>query len=322
MRDFTRLAVALTAVAAFGPTAVSQPPLPPAPIQSRLIGIGPVTPAARAGLADVIVLGKVVEVEKDTVEAAPYKGAPKDQKTSFKVAVLKIDESLVGGKGLTQFRVGFPADAAAAPPIVGAPDAVPVPIRRPGRTGVGVAPTVALTAGMEGCFFLTPHPDGDFYVLAGGGPLLKADKEYAKELDEVKKVVKAIDDPVAALKVKDLGDRFRAAQVILQRYQQSPGGSAARQPIPEEENKLLVALLTELPWGQAKPVPVGGSEEPSRQALWNLIRPNELGFKPPEALAKQGGGPPVDYNQVMDQETSKFLKENADKIRIRGYVRR
>jgi len=185
-----------------------------------------------------------------------------------------------------------------------------------------MAAPVALTAGMEGCFFLTRHPDGDFYVLAGGPPLQKKDEKYAKDLEQVKKVVKAIEDPVTALKAKDLDDRFQTAYVALQRYQTPRGGSTAREPIPAEESKLIVALLAELPWlpkdgGAARP---GGEIAPSRSALWYLINPAELGFKQPQPQPQRPGDPAVDFNQVMDEATSKFLKENADKIKIRRFA--
>jgi hypothetical protein len=320
MRVPIRLGLALAATAAFGLSAMAQKSAaklaPPGP--------GAVGPPVRAAQADVIVLGRIVEVEKDPVEAAPYKGAPKDQRASYKVAVLKIEEALVGGKGLTQFRVGFPADAAAAPPpIVGSTDAVPLPGRLPpGRPGAPVV--VALTADMEGCFFLSPHPDGDFYVAVGGPPLLKKDKDYAKELDEVKKVVKAIEDPLAALKAKDQADRFRAAQLILQRYQTPRGNTTTREPIPEEENKLIVALMSELPWMPDPPKPTAPGETlpPCRSNLWYLINPAELGFKQPRPGPQKAGDPPVDFNKLMDAETAKFLKENADKIKIRRYARK
>src|SRR4051794_6465607 len=82
MRDSTRLALALAVAAVFGPPAAAQAPPPAVP--SRLAVAGPTQPAARAAQADVIVLGRVVEVEKDPVEAAPFKGAPKDQRASYK----------------------------------------------------------------------------------------------------------------------------------------------------------------------------------------------------------------------------------------------
>jgi hypothetical protein len=320
MRVRFRLGLALAATVLFG--------LAPA-ARAKAIAIAvPQKPAAQAANADVVVVGKVTEIEADAVEATAFPGAPKDQKMSYKVAVLKADESLLGGAGLTRYRVGFPADA----PPPGEPGAEkpggPVPAGGP-RGGLGrirrPMMVVGLAAGMEGCFFLTRHHDGDFYVMVAGPPLLKKNENYAKELEQVKKTLKAIEDPVAALKAKELDARFQAAQTILQRYQtvrnQKPGVPPAREPIPEEENKLIVALLKELPWMPKDPAPgPTGEQKPSRAALWYQINPAESGFKDPMFPVQKPGDPPVDYNKIMDEATGKFLKESGEKIKIKRFA--
>jgi hypothetical protein len=321
MRTSSALGLVLAGAALSGLPAVAQ-----LRAEKLVVMAGPQTPAASAANADAVVVGKVTEVEKDPVEATAYPGAPEDQKVSYKVAVLKVDEALLGAGGVTRFRVGFPADAPAAgePPAGGPGRPAPVGgpgglgrIRRPGPTAV------ALTAGMDGCFCLTRHHGADFYVLVGV-PLLKKNDNFAKELEQVKKVTKAIDDPVAALKAKDLADRFRAAQVILQRYQtprgQRPGRLPAREPIPDEETKLIVALLKELPWQPKTPVAGPGEQPPSRSALWYQINPAELGFKQPTVPARKAGDPPVDFNKIMDDATEKFLSDNGEKIKIKRYA--
>jgi hypothetical protein len=321
MRLLTRVALTLLATSTLAIGVRAQQ----LQFEKRLVIAAPPRPAAMAVSADVIILGKVIEIEKDTVDATPYKGAPKEQAITYKIAVVKIDESLMGGKGLTQFRVGFPADAgppAAGPGEPGGPGVPPAVGRlgRPGRIGGGA---VALTTNMEGCFFLAQHHNGDFYIMAGGfgSPLLKKDEAYAKELVNVKKVVKTLDDPVAALKQKDLPERFAAAQILLQRYQTPRAGTTVREAIPAEENKLLLALLAELPWLPDPTKPVGPSDPPvpSRSALWYSINPNEFGFKAPQPQPQKPGDPPVDYNKVLDEATLKFLKDSSDKIQIRRY---
>jgi len=259
------------------------------------------------------------------VEATAFKGAPKGEKVTYKIAVVKIEEAIIGGKGLTQFRVGFPEGAAAG--------GTPVPPVNPGvavriRPGGGRGPApVALTAGTEGVFFLTHHHDGDFYILAYNGmaaPLSKKDENYKKELEAVKKVAKTIDDPVSALKAKELDDRYAAALLILQRYNQNRTGGTAREAIPAEENKLIVALMMELPWQAKLNVPRTGSDPvpPSRSQLWYMINPAEQGFKQP--VIKQpakAGDPRPDYNKIMDDATTAFLKDNVDKIKIKRFVK-
>lgn len=267
--------------------------------------------ALRVVHADVILIGKITEIEKDTVEGPAYPGAPKDQKAMYKVAVLKIEDSLMGAKGLTQIRVGFLADArpAVAPPVADGP---PRPIR-PGRGGPAA---VALSAGMEGCFLLDPLPGADFYVVGGNGPPLpKKDENYDKELKVVKGVIKTIEEPIAALKAKNPDDRFRAAYVLLWRYQNAKGNSTriTREAIPAEENKLLLAVLAEQPW-QPKDPPRAGEVPPCRGAIWHLVNWNEQGFKTPPAT------PGIDYDKVLDEASVAFLKDNMDKIKLKRAV--
>jgi hypothetical protein len=316
MRIPCRFGVALAAAVMIGIAT-------PAQVQALRVA-GPPQPNQLAAQADIIVIGKIVEIEKDTVEAGPpYAGAEKDLKMTYKIAVLKIEETILGGKGLTQFRVGFPSDAAAAGEPV--PPNVPRPAIRPIRPGFG---PVALTAGQEGCFFLSSHPTADFYILGEGGrggPLNKKDENYAKQLEEVKKIGKIIDSPVDALKAKDLNDRFKAAQMVLQRYQMNRSGkpSPTREAIPAEENKLIVALLAELPWQPKFDGPRTGSTPvpPSRQGLWYMVQQDMVGFVQPKYTPPKKGEPKVDFNKVMDDATAAYLKANADKIKLKRFAK-
>jgi hypothetical protein len=287
----------------------------PAAAQARRLIAPPARPGDLVVQADAVVLGQVVEIDKDEVIATPIPGAPKEQAVAYKVAVLKVADTLAGGKGLTQYRVGFPANAAPAAP--------PPPGRiRPSR---GFDP-VALTVGQDGAFFLVRHHEADFYTLVPGSkPLEKTDKAYETEIAEVKKTARALEDPVAALKAKDLADRFWAGYVLLQKYAQAKptkdGKLPDRVPIPAEETKLLVKLMAELPWQPAAPVgPLnrGPGQPPNRAALWAFVNQDELRFKPPKAKPFQPGDPPVDFNKALDAATSEFLK--ADNIVLKRYA--
>jgi hypothetical protein len=278
---------------------------------------GPVLPT----LSDVVVVGKVVELEPDTVTAAPYRGAPKEQLISYKVAHVKIEDRVRGASGVTQVRVGFPAEA---PSLLGPGGDLGRPRRvitatpdaGPRSTGVVLAP------GLEGCFYLAKHPNADFYLLVGL-PVQKKDPGYAKQVDRLKQVARVLDDPVEALRAKDLNERFEAAQMILQRYR-TPRGSNLREPVPDEENNLIVALLTELPWVPAdgKRTRPDGRMVPHREVLWYSINPSEFGFKRPEIPKRQPGDPPTNVSKLMDEATTKFLKENADKIKLKRFVQK
>jgi len=264
--------------------------------------------------ADVVIVGKVVEVDRDEVEVAPFRGAPKERMLKYKVANLQIEDRVLGAGGITRIRVGFPVDGrptfAVTATVVELTDGV-----RP--TG-----TVTLAAGTEGCFALAKHPNADFYVIVGP-PTYKKDPSFAREVDKLKKYARAINDPVAALKAKELNDRFEAAQIILQRYL-IPQGSNKREPIPEEENKLLVALLKDLPWVPAdgKRTRADGKLVPHRAAFWYSINPGELGFKRPDPPKRNPGDPPPNFDKLMDEATTKFLNENGDKIKLKRFVQK
>src|SRR5438477_12213591 len=102
MRYHSRFALTLAAMFLFALTGPSQQAKVDGP---RLELVATPSPGMQALQADIVVIGKIAEIEKDTVEAAPSKGANKDQRITYKIAVLKIEDSIIGGKGLTQFRV-------------------------------------------------------------------------------------------------------------------------------------------------------------------------------------------------------------------------
>jgi hypothetical protein len=285
-------------------------------------GLGPPRPSVIAMTADVVVIGKVIEIEPEAVEAVPHgyrppapKGEfdkPRIPKIPYKIAVLKIEEPLVGAKGLTQLRVGY-VDGPAAAKVV--------PTARAGHIG--------LSAGEAGCYFLVRHSSGDFYVPQQGfgvAPLLKSRADYDAELARIRVVVKAIDDPVAALKAKTVEDRFIAAQTILTRNarvvpKHDAGGKPETDNFPAEENKLILDLLLELPWAPKGALPGNLSyAPPSRSVLWPYVGAEKYGFKaPPERRSKPGQSPP-DVAKQWDEATTAFLKENLDKIKLQKPV--
>lgn len=322
MRSSISRVLALLAVVAVEGRAHAQvtravPAFTPA-VASSGTGYGPAVFGGLPANVHVVVVGKVAEVEPDVVEVAPFRGAPKDRMIRYKVANLKIEDRVLGASGVTRVRVGFPADALDS----GLPGTAAIPPRvAMTMTADHVSATgIALKAGTEGCFLLARHPSADFYVLTA--PLKRpTDPGYAKEVDRLKKTALAMNDPVAALKAKSLDDRFDAGLIVLQQYL-TPRGSNVREPVPDEENKLVVALLAELPW-----LPPGGNRvrsdgrlAPHREVLWHKINPSEFGFKRPDLPKRNPGDPPVNSAKLMDEATTKFLKENGDKIKLKRFV--
>src|SRR5262245_14547536 len=62
-------------------------------------------PIERAFYVPVVVVGKVTAIEKETVDATQFPGAP--DKVAYKVAVVKVGTNLAGADGVTHLKVGF-----------------------------------------------------------------------------------------------------------------------------------------------------------------------------------------------------------------------
>src|SRR5262245_55292371 len=187
----------------------------------------------KVAISDAVIVGRVVALEEKALEVAQAPNAPK---AAYTVANIKIDDGLIGTKGLTNIRVGF-IPTAASNPTTGRP-----PIRRPGV----VIPN--LKAGQEGCFFLTKHPVGDFYIITpGAAPLDKKAENYGKELTAVRKFAKIVANGPAALSSADAKERLTAAGMLIQRYR-TWRGSDKQEPIPAEESRKILTVLLESDW--------------------------------------------------------------------------
>ena len=75
----------------------------PAPAKAMMIAPAPIP--QRVAHADVVVVGKVTAIEEKTVSVALAPGA-KD-KVEYRIAVIKVQDDLLGAKGLTHIKVGF-----------------------------------------------------------------------------------------------------------------------------------------------------------------------------------------------------------------------
>ena len=270
----------------------------------------PVIPAAVALSADDTVIGRVAAVEKDAVEADlhPTYGL-KPQKTTYRVAVIKIEKPLIGADGVTQVRVGFPDGA----------------LRTPGD---GPRPTpFKLDVGVTACFLLQRHPKTDFYVPADSvAPIVPTDPNYDKVLSEIKVVAKALEDPVAALKSASQADRVVAAHTVLYRWRIPARGGVgvwtATQDFPAEENRLVLGVIAEMPWTRKSGPGYSWAATAERRLLWhNFVHAQKYGFKPPESLTGPGSAG-RDRNKIWDEATATFLKENVDRIKLQRPIQK
>src|SRR6185437_2383603 len=83
-----------------------------APASALMIAMKPAT--ERAISVEVVVIGKVTAIEKESVAAAPAPGAR--NKVDYQVAVVQIQSALAGAANITHIKVGFvPHPPAAAP---------------------------------------------------------------------------------------------------------------------------------------------------------------------------------------------------------------
>ena len=294
--------------AAFGLIATALP----AEARAVMIAPGRFMPES-AVQGDVIVVGKVTEIEKEMVQAAQGPGQPK---VGYTVASVKVTEAILGAKGKTAIRVGWVGPAKAADAPAGDVPAVAPGVIRPGIRPIRPMPVVALAEGQEALLVLKKHHEGDFYVLANqfsAVPLDKKAADFDKQLEQVKKVVQIVENPVEALKAKELADRFLAAKIVMTKLQAypavAPGDKVERVDADAETSKLVLKVLAELPWTDiAKP------QEPSRSQLWYMLGLAPTDFKQPAFT------PGTDFNVVMNEATAAWLKDNADKYRLKKNV--
>ncbi len=289
--------------------------------KSKEIYIPPTaSPTQMVVAGSVVVVGKVSKIETDMVEVSQYRGVPKDQpKQPYKIATVKVSESLLGAKGVTTIQVGFPANATGN----GGYDDVEFGFKggRAYRYGYGVA----LTEGQEGIFILTRHWEGDFYVFATNPSITpnlfeKKATGYDKTLAEVKMAVLTAKDPIAALKSKEKEDRINAVSFLAQRYRQWNGSKPAIEvDIPAEEAKLILQTLTEMPWSlastDANPNPYRSLDQ--SLSLWMARDMATLKFVSPTPPA---GATAEEVHKLHKEAVAKFINDNKDKITLKKFV--
>jgi hypothetical protein len=265
------------------------------PSPALMIAMKP--PAQRAISADAVVVGKVTAIEKELVEAAPFVGAP--NKVAYKVAVVKVDSALAGANNVTHIKVGF------VPPP---PPAPPQPVQPGLRPAIGRRPnlTPELKEGQEFVFFLAKHPDANFYIMPMMSPPLDVKaEETKKELEEMKKVLDVIADPLKALKSDKPGNRAFAATVMASKYRNFPdaGGEIEQVAIDAQESKLILKGLAESDWTKLdRTVPNG------MQAFYSLGLTDKDGWVAPKFVRPKAGQPAVNFNQVTKEAFVKWLE--------------
>ena len=267
----------------------------------------PPAPGQMAVTAQVVVVGKVAAVEKDTVEAqSPYVGA-KD-KQNYKIAVVKVETGLVGADKLKEIKVGV---FQPPKPVPGKPVGI-----RPPR---GPAAAVELKEGQQVLLFLTKHPHADFYIMPGfgGAPVDVTTPEGKKQLEEVKKVTAVLADPMKALKSDKAETRAEAAAVMVSKYRAYPqfGGQTEQVAIGAEESKLILKALAEGDWKAGR---FGGPPN-AFMAFSHLGLTEKDGWIPP-VIVNVPGQPAPDYAAIQKDAFTKWLAGPGKDYQIKKIV--
>ena len=274
------------------------------PVQA--VRIAPPAPGIRVGQAHTIIVGKVESIEEKTVSAKQFPTAK--EKVEYQIAVVKIDDPILGAKGLTHVRVGF---IPPPPPPMGKPGG-PVLIRP--RLG-----NVTFTKDQEGLFFLIPHPDGNFMIVQSFNDYVnkQGNMNFEKEVTETKQFVKMLTNPKESLQAEKQADRFTAAAVLMTHYRTKrlSNSDPKTETVDDDISKLILTSLGEADWkGPGAP----GLFRMNPQMIFNLLDLKEQdGFTPPTMEVQ--GRKQIDYNKLADY-SKQWCKDNAGKYKIQRLV--
>jgi hypothetical protein len=257
--------------------------------------ISPALPE-RVVQAKSIIVVKVLRIEKDTVT---IKSAPNFNQ-DYKVAVVKVESSLKGGKESSEMRVGFTAPA-------------PKQKLPPGLDNLPGPPQ--LEKGQEALLLLTPLEDSDLEVVSFRRDLVdKKTKTFEKDLKFVEQCLKLLEKPEDGLKATDAADRFLTARLLIDKYRPNSGfgfGVPKKNkevPIDAEESKLILKALAEGDWKPKTPAAGGANELSAYDLFLTLQVSKDDGFIMPK-----------DPSKVADAAKA-WVKDNMGKYRIKKFV--
>ena len=245
---------------------------------------GPDPVAVRMARASMTLVGTVASIEDKPVLALPYPGAM--EKVPYRVAVVKVDQGLIGTAGATHVRVGF------------------VEMQNPRR------PIQNLKADQQVLLFLKPHPQEGFQVSSVYyyGFVYGSEPSFKVQVDEAVKAAKVLANPLATLKGDDRAARAQVAGVLLHRYAAERGPNTKQEPIDAEESRLILKALAETEWNPTAPVQAGSYalSFPQTFALLGLTEAD-------------GWKPPANFKEFPDA-ARKWLMDNAGTYRVKRSV--
>lgn len=256
-------------------------------------------------MADTIIVGKVKSVEAKAVMARQFPGAP--QKREFRVAVIEVQEAVLGAAEVKEVRVAF-VPLPAPPPPAKAPKA---------KDAGPPAPVAGMTwsVGQEAIFFLTPHFEEDFFFTQSFYDVIVKENNpnFDKERALLKRSAQLLADPQAGLAAKDADDRLLTVSLLLVRYKAYKpavhGPMPQLEPIDARTSKRILEILLAADWSKPQ---TGGTEHPMN-LFWQLgATPND-GWKVPENGFKD--------EKEVETAAKSWLKDNLDKFKIQQYAK-
>lgn len=178
----------------------------------------------RAAIADVCVIGTVIEIEKEPTLAKAYPGAT--DPTAYTVAVVKVETNIQGANHVTHVRVGF------------------LPPERLQRY-----PQPTLKADQKVCLFLSKVPDAAIFLMPALSPPVEVNDQNKELVASVKSLAPVFADPMAALAAEKAEDRLLAAVALVTKYRQPRFGVATvPEEVPAAETKAILAALAGGDW--------------------------------------------------------------------------
>jgi hypothetical protein len=253
---------------------------------SKIAIIAPSPVPVRVATADMVVIGKVTSIEGQNVKAPAFPGA-KDM-AEYQVAVVKIEDAVLGAKGLKEVRVGFIPQTGGVRPV-------------------GYRPPM-LNEGQEVCLFLSKHHEGDFHIMPAYFSVVdKNAATFEKDVAEAKKAAKLMADPKAGFESKDAEERFLTAAMLVSRYRVRKASATPpkEEAIDAEESKKILLALADADWAMKQPGPLPLSPQ--------------YAFGQLNLTDKDGWTPPKNFNDYPEA-AKKWLKDNAGTYRIQRFV--
>ncbi len=256
----------------------------------------------RVAWSDLIVVGKVAEIEKQPARDDELPGQPTGWYT--RVARLEVSEVLLGPDKVKSLRL-------AVNPMWLKPPASWYDLDR--MYGKGNAPkemprVQPLEKGRQGIFFLSRRSPGQVYVSTDH-PIFtdKGDPVYEAELKRCKRLVRLLTDPKASLRSTDLADRRATASMLLWRYTTDRYGTNKTELIDAEESKLILGVLADSKWTQTARDP----DEAPMHLLYGWVYPTlNAGSDAPRRAVSVDDFAPL----------REWVQQNREKYRIRRYV--